>query len=307
VTLDTMARTSDAVGGADSAGALSSIGAVVREVQCILTTGRVDDPWADARDIVSILLDVPRGWPGMYGDRIAETTLGHAARVAADRRVRGMPLPYAVGRAAFRHLTLHVDDRVLIPRPETEGLVDLVLGGCQAGGLAIDVGTGSGAIALALAHEGRFERVIGTDISQDALAVAAANGRRLRPALSSPVEFRAGAYLAPVRGLRARAIVYNPPYISWAEAVTLPSAVRDWEPPVALFTGETGMAATTAVVREAAAALEPGGMLVLEVDARRASLVVALIARDNRYAQVELRSDLFGRDRFVTAVRRTGT
>src|SRR5207237_808935 len=105
-------------------------------------------------------------------DAPADATLRAAARRAADKRAAGAPFAYAAGRAAFRHLTLDVDERVLIPRQETEVLVDEVLGavGDAPGGVAVDIGTGSGAIALALASEGPFARVIATDVSVDALA-----------------------------------------------------------------------------------------------------------------------------------------
>jgi release factor glutamine methyltransferase len=105
--------------------------------------------------------------------------------------------------------------------------------------------------------------------------------------------------------LRARAIVSNPPYISWTEAADLPSSVRDWEPPVALFSDGMGLDITAALVRDAGAVLEPDGVLALEVDARRARAVAALVTGDGRYGAVAVRSDLFGRERFVTA-RRTG-
>src|SRR5206468_3396450 len=102
----------------------------------------------------------------------------------------GAPLAYAVGRASFRNLTLDVDERVLIPRPETEQLVELVLEETlgRAGGVAIDVGTGSGAIAISLAAEGRFSRVYGTDISRDALDVARRNAIVSQPLTRTPVE-----------------------------------------------------------------------------------------------------------------------
>jgi release factor glutamine methyltransferase len=286
--------------------AVASVGVLVRELEQVLSGQSGPMARREAQDIVAALLDVPRSWPVQHRDDPADAELSRRARAAAEARTRGMPLAYAVGRAAFRHLTLEVDERVLIPRPETEGLVEIIIERGISGGLAIDVGTGSGAIALALAQEGRFDHIIGTDVSSGALDVARANADRLRRAISTPVEFRAGADLAPVRGFRARAIVSNPPYISWGEAAGLPSSVRDWEPAVALFSGESGLCATTVLVREAADVLEPGGMLALEIDARRAAAVAELVVNDGRYTAVAVRTDLFGRERFVTAMRRTG-
>jgi release factor glutamine methyltransferase len=177
----------------------------------------------------------------------------------------------------------------------------LALGG--SGGLAVDVGTGSGAIALALASEGTFDRVVGTDVSLDALAVARSNAHACRDALRVPVTFRHGSLLAPLLGERARVIVSNPPYIAYDEAAALPAAVRDWEPGVALFSGDNGMAATSALVRAAAELLEPGGLLALEVDARRAQLTAELAGADRRYREIGIRLDLAGRERFVVAWR----
>src|SRR5687768_18110154 len=114
---------------------------------------------------------MPRFWPSLNREERLDVVLCARAWDAARRRASGAPFAYAVGRAAFRHLTLDVDERVLIPRQETELLVEQVLAVAGEGGVAVDVGTGSGAIALALATEGRFDRVVATDVSLDALAV----------------------------------------------------------------------------------------------------------------------------------------
>jgi release factor glutamine methyltransferase len=252
------------------------------------------------------LVDRPRFWPSANREAILEESVVAAVWGAARKRAEGAPFAYAVGRAAFRHLTLDVDERVLIPRQETEVLVEAVLE-CtadRAGGIAVDIGTGSGAIALALATEGRFDRVIATDISLGALAVARANVARLAPALRAPVELRRGALVAPVQDVRARAVVSNPPYIAYEEAPALPRSVRDWEPPIALFSAGDGMTVTAALIRGAAAVLEPGGLLALEVDSRRASLAAELALADGRYRDVSVRLDLAGRERILLARRK---
>jgi release factor glutamine methyltransferase len=174
----------------------------------------------------------------------------------------------------------------------------------QRGGIVVDVGTGSGAIALSLASEGRFDRVIGTDISSDALAVAQGNLARCATTLRAPVELRAGSLLRPVHERPLRAVVSNPPYIASAEASALPASVRNWEPAVALFSGADGMDATARLVREASAALATGGLLALEVDARRASIAAELVATNGHYEDVRVVLDLTGRERFVVARRR---
>ena len=278
-----------------------SVGGLAIELQTLLG----DATPRQAYDVIAALMDVPRFWPSAHSaERIDERVRGDAHAAVGQLR-RGAPFCYAVGRATFRHLTLDVDERVLIPRPETEVLVDEVLAMASGlTGIAVDIGTGSGAIALSLASEGMFERVIATDVSLDALMVARANAATLASALRVPVEFRHGAFLAPVRGVRAAVVVSNPPYIAYGEAEALPANVRDWEPALALLSGDNGMAATVTIVRDAAAVLDDGGILALEVDARRASIVAELVAVDQRYTDVAVRLDLTGRERFVVARRR---
>jgi release factor glutamine methyltransferase len=287
----------------------TTVGALVHALTDALEDALVPEARAEARDLVAALLDQPRFWPSLHRDEPVDEGFVALARRAAAMRAHGAPFAYAVGRAAFRHLTLDVDERVLIPRQETEVLVDEVLAWLdgRAGGTIVDVGTGSGAIALALACEASPDRVIATDVSLDALAVAGRNVALLRTALCAPVELRHGSLLAPVQDVgegALRAVVSNPPYIAFAEAEQLPPSVRDWEPALALYAGSEGMAAIAAIVREAAPLLERGGLLALEVDARRAALAAELAASDGRYTDVAVRLDLAGRERFVLATRR---
>ncbi len=231
---------------------------------------------------------------------------------AVERRSRGVPSAYAVGRVGFRTLDLKLDARALIPRPETEGLVDLVLrwtrgtageGGRGKRGVVADIGAGCGCIALALAIEGDFERVIAIERSPGAAALARENVALVRPAV--PVEVREGNLLAPLAGERCRAIVSNPPYLTQAEYLELDPTVRDFEPRGALVSGPDGLDATRALVGGAAALLAPGGLLALEIDERRAVRVRAL-ARDYGWARVGIHEDLFGRPRFLLAFAKEG-
>lgn len=218
---------------------------------------------------------------------------------------RGVPFAHAVGTAAFRTLELKIDSRALIPRPETEGLVDWVLreGGRGKGegwGIAADIGTGSGCIALSLAVEGRFERVIAVERSADAAALARENIARVRPCV--PVEVREGDLLEPLRtGARYRVIVANPPYLTDAEYDVLDPSVRDFEPRDALASGPDGLTATRAILAGAAELLEPGGLLALEIDERRADGVKGL---GTRYGwNVDIYHDLFGCPRYALAFK----
>jgi release factor glutamine methyltransferase len=276
---------------------------VVAALAAHLAGARVPEAAREARDIVAAIVDMPRFWPSMHRDAALDTEQCARAWDAARRRASGAPFAYAVGRAAFRHLTLDVDERVLIPRQETEVLVECVLARVQQG-VALDIGTGSGAIALALATEGHFTRVIATDVSREALEVARSNTTRLSGALRAPVELRHGSLLAPVRGERASALVSNPPYIAYDEAAMLPASVRDWEPPLALLAPHNGMAAIAALIREGAGVLERDGLLALEVDERRASLAAELAMSDERYGDVRVERDLAGRERILLATRR---
>jgi release factor glutamine methyltransferase len=287
------------------AGETRALGSLLGELTAGLEGAGVALARDEARDIVAAVLDVPRFWPSANKNTLIDATAVDEARKAAAARARGAPFAYAVGRAAFRHLTLAVDERVLIPRQETEVLIDLVLEAQDGGrGTVVDVGTGSGAIALALATEGLFDRVVGTDVSLDALVVAERNAAFLRDELRAPVEFLHGSLLAPLAGMRMQAVVSNPPYIAFAELDELPPSVRDWEPPLALLSADEGLAATRSIVRESAAVLEPNGLLALEVDTRRASLVAEAVATDGSYGDVVVHLDLTGRERFVLARRR---
>jgi release factor glutamine methyltransferase len=284
-----------------------TVGTLLVEMAAILAPTLGADAAPEARELLAALHDMPRFWPSSARGESLDAAHRDRALAAARRRARGAPIQYAAGQAAFRHLTLGVDERVLIPRPETEVLVDLVLRRVRSearGGTVVDVGTGSGAIALALASEGSFDRVIATDVSLDALHVAGANVRRHAAMLRTPVELRHGSLLGPVHERGVRAVVSNPPYIALDEAAALPAAVRNWEPSVALFSGSRGMAAIAGLIREAADVLAPGGMLALEVDARRASLAAELAASHGAYGDVCVELDLTGRERFVVARRR---
>lgn len=226
---------------------------------------------------------------------------------AVVRRVRGVPFAYAVGRVGFRTLELALDPRALIPRPETEGLVDLVLrwtpgtegeGRRGKGGVVADIGTGCGCIALALAVEGDFECVIAVERSAAAAALARENVALVRPRV--PVDIREGDLLAPLAGVRCRAIVANPPYLTEPEYATLDGAVRDFEPRAALVSGVDGLDATRTLLAGAAACLAPQGLVAIEIDERRAERVRDL-ARGYGWDRVAIHEDLFGRPRFLLA------
>jgi release factor glutamine methyltransferase len=234
-------------------------------------------------------------------------TVGAVTRLDAmiARRRSGEPLQYVLGRWGFRRLDLMVDQRVLIPRPETEDVVGVVLelaAVMERPLLLADLGTGSGAIALALADELPLTgvEIWATDCSLDALDVARANLAGLgRPAVN--VRLAVGdwfAALPPERAGQFDVIVSNPPYVG--EADPLADSVRDWEPTGALFAGADGLEAVRILVAGAGRWLRPGGALVAEIGAAQGAAAAAL-AGDHGLVDVEVRADLSGHDRILVA------
>ena len=221
------------------------------------------------------------------------------------RRAGREPLQYILGRAAFRELELAVDPRVLIPRPETEVLVEEVLTWARARGEglgALDVGTGSGCIALSLAREGPFATVVATDASPDALAVARHNAEAA--GLLGRVELRAGALYEPVaEDERFDVVVSNPPYVAEGEADSLEPEVARWEPGSALWAGASGLDVLEPLVAAAASRLADRGLLALEVGAGQTDAVAALVRAAGAFSEPRVRKDLAGRPRIVLAER----
>ncbi len=232
-------------------------------------------------------------------------------RPLLKRRARREPLQYILGSQPFRELDLTVDPRVLVPRPETETLVEEVLtwarhrvdvsGSAQLLD-ALDVGTGTGAIALSLALEGPFARVVATDVSGDALAVA--KGNAAAAALEEKVEFREGADFGPLaEGERFDVIVSNPPYVADGDRTELEPEVSEWEPEGALFAGPDGLDVIRRLVAGAPRWLREGGLLALEIGAGQARAVEGLLEGMGGWEEVGVRADLAGRQRIVMATR----
>lgn len=222
-----------------------------------------------------------------------------------ERRAAGEPLQYVVGRWGFRLLDLLVDRRVLIPRPETEVVVDVALEALKtlsAEPTVVDLGTGSGAIALSIAMESPRAHVWATDASPEALAVARANlagiGRE-----GARVRLAEGSWFAPLSPMlegHVDLVVTNPPYVAEREVPDLPPEVAHWEPACALVAGPTGLEQLHVIVDEAPRWLRRPGALVAEIAPNQAEAVVVLAYRAG-FTEVEIRPDLSGRPRVLLA------
>ncbi|NNF12517.1 MAG: peptide chain release factor N(5)-glutamine methyltransferase [Gemmatimonadetes bacterium] len=227
-----------------------------------------------------------------------------AYRPLLKRRAAREPLQHIVGVQPFRELDLEVDGSVLVPRPETEVLVQAVLDWAKESGRpdlqALDVGTGSGAIALSLALEGPFARVLATDVDEGALRMARKN--RASAGLDERVELRPGdLFQALGDDERFDVVVSNPPYIPEGEADGLQPEVREWEPRRALFGGTDGLDVFRGLVDGASRHVVPGGLLALEVGLGQAPAVVELIQITEKYDVPRVLRDYSGRERFVLA------
>ena len=227
----------------------------------------------------------------------------HHWRLMVERREAGEPLQYVLERWPFRQLELFVDRRVLIPRPETEVVVDAVLTEhARVGGPVVDLGTGSGAIALSVASERPGTEVWGVERSADALAVARANctglGRRART-----VRLVEGSWFAALpEELRGEVgvVAANPPYVP--DAAELPDDVERWEPAEALRAGDDGLSDIRVIVAEAVEWLAPGGALIVEHGDEQGRATRELAASAG-FTEIRTGTDLAGRERYLVARR----
>jgi release factor glutamine methyltransferase len=257
-----------------------------------LSAAGVDTPRLDAEVLLANALGVDRLALVTDRERRVEGPAVRAFQDAVRRRSVGRePVAYITGVKGFRHLDLHVDARVLIPRPETETLVEAALD-LPRGARVVDVGTGSGAVALALADERPDLDVVATDTSADALAVARANAARL----GLEVAFVEGDLLAGAGAVGA--VVSNPPYV--ADSATLAPEIARHEPPAALYAGADGLTVIRRLV--AAAAASPARFVALEVGMGQAADVAGVL-RGAGFGAVQTRHDLAGIERVVTGRR----
>jgi release factor glutamine methyltransferase len=256
-----------------------------------LTAAGADTPRLDAELLLAEAMGSGRA--RLTSDADAEVAPGAARRFGEmiRRRVRREPVAYILGRKGFRRLDVGVDRRALIPRPESELLVDVALE--RGARRALDVGTGSGAIALAVADELPDCQVVATDTSVAALELARENAARL--GLEGRVRFERGTV---PEGERFDVVLANMPYVREDELPGLAPEIARYEPREALLAGTDGLEAIAAVVPAASAALQPGGSLALEVGMGQAGAVAELLL-DLGFGKIEARQDLAGIPRVV--------
>jgi release factor glutamine methyltransferase len=268
----------------------------------------IDRPRTNAELLLGAVLSVKKIDLYLNRDRILTTEEMERFYRFVQERLSGKPVQYIIGSTEFFGLELKVNPSVLIPRPETETLVEVVLEHLR--GVAqpriIDVGTGSGAIAISLAKKLRDSLVFATDISTEALKVAKENANRHN--VESQIGFVSGDLLDPLVdrniGRTVDCVVSNPPYVSRDEFDDLPKEVRDFEPIVALKTDEEGTLFHRNIVEKSLDFLREGGILALEVGLGQAGKVADLIRSQGEFDKAEIKKDLGGIDRIVVARRR---
>lgn len=258
------------------------------------------DARREAEFLLAAALECSRG--ELLAQRDLAVADGAARRYRASlvRRAQGEPLAYVTGRKEFWSLDLDVDARVLVPRPETELLVEFALQVLPADAHArvLDLGTGSGAIALAIASERPHARVIATDVSTDALTVACRNAERLQ---LGNVSFESGTWFEPVGSMHFDLIVSNPPYVAAGDAALRGDGLIA-EPRVALTPGPGGLEAVEHIAAHAVEHLRPGGWLALEHGTTQAAAVAALFSTRGLSTIRSLR-DLAGHERVTCGAR----
>lgn len=283
-------------------------GEIVDGIASELESAGLESARSEAERLVSSALGILR--PELItgrGERVSAAQAVEIAR-ATSRRLEGEPLQHIEGSTDFRTLVLVSDGRALVPRPETEQLVDVIASRLPTTGpvpRALEIGVGSGAIALSLLSECIVEYVLAVDVSGPALDQARENAARA--GIGEGLELRrcTQEIWPDLEGERAfDLVVSNPPYVATTDIDGLSVEVRNHDPRIALDGGPDGLAVVRAVLRGAPEVLRAGGRIWLEIGSDQGPAVLDLLTADGRLEACEIATDLTGRDRFATALRR---
>jgi len=269
---------------------------ILEETSRFFAARGLENARLQAELLLAAVLEIKRLDLYLQFERPLHTEEVDAYRDYVRQRVQRVPVQYILGATAFRELELTVTPAVLIPRPETEVLVDVALELLPTGGRALDLCCGSGAIALSLKRELAEVAVVATDISQAALAVARANGA----SCELEIEWLSGDLFAAVEG-DFDLVVSNPPYVKSGDLDRLEPEVRDHEPRLALDGGADGLDCYRRIAHQASDHIRPGGYLLLEVGDGQSAEVEKLLAEVGRFAEVETKPDLNEVPRVVVA------
>ena len=269
---------------------------ILEETSRFFAARGLENARLQAELLLAAVLDIKRLDLYLQFERPLHTEEVDVYRDYVRQRVQRVPVQYILGATAFRELELTVTPAVLIPRPETEVLVDVALELLPTGGRALDLCCGSGAIALSLKRELAEVAVVATDISQAALAVARANGA----SCELEIEWLSGDLFAAVEG-DFDLVVSNPPYVKSGDLDRLEPEVRDHEPRLALDGGADGLDCYRRIAHQASDHIRPGGYLLLEVGDGQSAEVEKLLAEVGRFAEVETKLDLNEVPRVVVA------
>jgi release factor glutamine methyltransferase len=275
------------------------------QARCLLEQNACPNSQLDAERLLCASLGSNRSYLAAHSRDDLKVSELESFFALVQKRCEGMPVQYIVGNQEFRGLEFEVTPDVLIPRPETEILVEEALSSLQAGTTILaDVGTGSGCIAVTLALERLDARIFAIDISEPALEVARRNARR--HGVEDRIRFLRGDLLAPLASLlqneTADCICSNPPYVAERDLFSLQREVRDWEPRLALRAGEDGLQVIERLVPQALRMLRPRGVLIMEIGYNQQKQVSGLFTEE--WQSLRIREDLSGIPRIVVAQKR---
>ena len=262
------------------------------------TQHNMEQAQAEAVAIMAELLDCNRVMAQLDRKRVLTPELWNKGLEIIERRLNNEPWQYIFGRAYFRDLTLKVTPKVLIPRPETELLVDWVIDILPERGKVLDMGTGSGAIALSIATERADSQVTASDVSCEALAVARENASNIAP---GKIRFIESDLFENLAGEKFDLIAANLPYVTESEHLALSPEVKLFEPKLALTSGEDGLDLIRKTVEKSAEYLAPHGSIILEMSSDQTETVAELFCETLQYCAIEIKKDYTDRNRFVAA------